>query len=61
MTAQEQFKLIGLTGHISHNKMRIDVKILDAKTAYGSVRVQIEPVAGIGSAWVMLASVGGLS
>ena len=56
MNAVEMSKLVDhqalMTTGIS--SVRVLVKIVDAQMAYGRVRVQVEPVAGFGSAWVDL-------
>lgn len=43
---------IGRKVLLIHGQMRFTVEILDAKIAYGKVRVQVAPVSGMGMQWV---------
>lgn len=53
MGTKELAKLLGRTGAFRTNEgLLVQVSILDAKIAWGAVRVQIVPVAGAGTAWV---------
>ena len=50
----EMQKMIGQTVLVSDGSgVKYQAKIKDAKTAYGQVRYLVEPVAGVGSKWVM--------
>lgn len=44
--------LIGQTADLSIEELYVRVRILDAKTAYGRVRVQVSPTHGGGAQWV---------
>jgi hypothetical protein len=49
----ELHKMIGQTGAMSlRDGCDVDVQIVDVKVSYGSVRYQVEPVAGSGSCWI---------
>ena len=52
MTAKEAAKLIGTTALYDVSTMRVQVKIVDIRTAYGRTDYRIEPVAGVGGMWV---------
>lgn len=52
MNALELSKSIGLTGQLQSDRLTVSVRILDAKTAYGSIRYQVSPISGTGSVWV---------
>jgi hypothetical protein len=53
MNATQMTKMIGQTGNIfGSGDMRISVRIIDVKVSYGSVRYQVKPVAGCGTAWI---------
>lgn len=57
MTAQEMAKVLGSTGMIAMpNGLAVKVTVTDVKSAYGSVRYLVQPVAGFGQAWVNEAS-----
>lgn len=43
---------IGQTALLSSDKLRFSVKIIDAKLAYGSIRLLVSPENGIGQVWV---------
>lgn len=51
-TVQTMQSAIGSKGAIRENTLTIYVRILDAKSAYGTVRLQVTPVEGSGFAWV---------
>lgn len=63
MTAKDLGALIGRTGYVgmsssnSGDRVRVDVRILDARTAFGREDVLVEPVAGAGKTWVSLDNV----
>lgn len=48
MNANEMALRIGKQGWIFYRNMRLAVKVVDAKVAWGKVRYQVEPVAGDG-------------
>jgi len=43
---------IGKTGNINQGGLNIDVKILDAKSSYGTTRYLVTPVSGSDEVWV---------
>ena len=49
--------LVGRTGHWACDTLQVQVRILEAKQAYGRWLVRIAPVAGTGAAWVYLTRV----
>lgn len=53
-TTAELQEFIGKEAWLSVEEFQVRVQIEDAKTAYGNVRVRVEPVGGIGSKWVSL-------
>lgn len=62
MTAHEQKKAIedrtvNGVGFVQFDKMRIKVKVLDARKSFGRDDVLITPVAGDGEQWVDLTRV----
>jgi hypothetical protein len=52
MTALELSQSIGKIASILFDSIRVNVRILDGKTAYGTPRYLITPVSGTGSQWV---------
>ena len=57
MTASELAKLVGMTAtmrlHVGGIAWTMaEVKILDARDAYGRTDLLVEPVSGTGTAWV---------
>jgi hypothetical protein len=62
MTAQEQRKAIedrtvNGEGFVQFDKMRIKVKVLDARKSFGRDDVLVTPVAGDGEQWIDLTRV----
>ena len=49
---KELIKLIGLEGTLDAYPFTFRVTIIDVKSVYGTDRLQVEPIAGTGSAWV---------
>lgn len=45
-------QFIGELGTINQGGLYVDVKVLDAKQAYGCTRFLVSPVAGCGEVWV---------
>lgn len=54
MTTKQLAVYIGRLGLVrdSQRQVRYRVKVLDADTAYGSVRFLVEPTDGVGSCWI---------
>ena len=57
MTARELQAKIGKLCYLQASGLEILCEVTDAKTAYGQMRLQIEPKQGKGRAWVAAASV----
>ena len=54
MSVKEMALAIGATGELSQGDgLGVSVKVLDAKSAYGTIRYLVTPLAGSGSTWVM--------
>ena len=54
MTAAKMATLINRTGQLHDYAWSIAVTILDAKTAYGSIRLCVQPIGGHGQKWVSM-------
>lgn len=52
MTASELIKVIGKPATVRIESLSIACVITDCKQVYGSVRYQVQPVAGSGSQWI---------
>lgn len=62
-TAQQLAKYIGVIGRYAtrgDKGMYVNVTIIDAKVSWGKILLQITPVAGGGTAWVVDSSITGL-
>lgn len=57
MTARDLQAKIGKLCYLQANGLEVLCQIRDAKASYGRLRVQIEPQAGKGRAWVSISSV----
>jgi hypothetical protein len=58
MTAAEMTKVIGRTGSVYfRGECSVFVRIVDAKVSYGTLRYQVEPVAGTGCVWIDATSI----
>ena len=57
MLTSKHLKLIDRTGEYIINGMIFYVRIKDVKSAYGNIRVLIEPLQGNGNSWVNLDNV----
>lgn len=44
-------------GRITFRGLRVDVRVVDSRTAYGRKELLVRPVAGIGSTWISVANV----
>ena len=53
MTLVEATALIGSTVSIPMESVRVNVRVMDAKVAYGRFRFLISPVDGDGEMWVL--------
>lgn len=57
MTVKEMAALIGTTGgYWPTRDLQFEVKVVDVRTRYGTVDVQVVPVAGNGSQWINIES-----
>lgn len=52
MTTRETMAVIGREGIVRYDTIKVAVRVLDVKTAYGCTRYLIAPLAGGGEAWV---------
>lgn len=52
MTVNEMKPAIGQLVQVRYEEMWIDCKVVDVKTAWNKVRLQVKPVAGDGEQWV---------
>lgn len=52
MSALSMSQFIGKIGTVNQGGLYVDVKVIDAKQAYGCMRLQVTPMAGIGTVWV---------
>lgn len=43
---------IGKTASLLTNDLFVSIRIIDAKSAYGSIRYLVQPIAGSGMVWV---------
>ncbi len=57
MTGADLAKAIGRTGSCRFEKVRVDVRITNARSAYGRHDVEVTPIAGSGSMWVEVSRV----
>ena len=54
MTISEASKLIGGYVDVTHASCSFEAKVADLKMSYGSWRVLLKPVSGVGETWVNL-------
>lgn len=52
MSALTMSQFIGKIGAVNQGGLYVDVKVLDAKQAYGCARYLVSPMAGSGEVWV---------
>ncbi len=57
LTARDLSEFVGRTGIMPIGMLRIPVLIVDARSRYGSIDVQVTPVGGQGSQWITAARV----
>lgn len=57
LSAKDLTKFVGRTGTMPIGLLRIPVEIVDARSRYGSIDVQVIPVGGQGSQWITAARV----
>lgn len=46
-----QSEYLNRTGDLFYDGMKVQVKIIDAKMAWGSLRFLVTPISGSGTAW----------
>jgi hypothetical protein len=51
---------IGKTGTLACGALQVDVVIIDAKRAWGTIRLLVSPIAGRGEQWVDESAVSGI-
>lgn len=56
-TVRELIPAIGAHVAVRFESIEIKCRVLDAKNAYGKVRLLIEPISGNGSQWIELSRV----
>jgi hypothetical protein len=56
---QDMPKLTGFAkrGRITYRGLRVDVRIVDSRTAYGRKELLVRPVSGTGSTWIAVHNV----
>jgi hypothetical protein len=52
MSVAEMSEVLGKSGLLQSGPIRVGVKIIDVKVAYGNKRYFIEPLQGSGRTWV---------
>jgi hypothetical protein len=58
MTAAEMTKAIGQTGSVYfRGECSVFVRIVDAKVSYGTLRYEVQPMAGTGRVWIDATSI----
>lgn len=57
MTTKETQELIGRQADYTLNGLTIPVRIVDVKTAFNTLKVQVQPLSGSGLIWVNATSV----
>lgn len=59
VTMRELSAYVGKTGWIYYPRtpMAVSVKVIDVRTRFGTVDVEVEPLEGMGSTWVTLDAV----
>ena len=57
MTATQMIPAVGQVVYLKTNALLVSCKVVDVKHAYGTARLQLEPVCGKGRTWVNLSSV----
>jgi hypothetical protein len=56
-TAAKMYPAIGQVVQVRVEAWTIPMKVIDAKSAYGNIRVEVEPMNGQGRAWIELSRV----
>jgi hypothetical protein len=56
---QDMPKVTGFAkrGRITYRGLRVDVRIVDTRTAYGRKELLVRPVSGVGSTWIAVHNV----
>lgn len=53
-TAQQMVPAVGKNVRLKFESLFIDCTVMDVKSSYGKVRIQVRPIAGAGLQWVEL-------
>jgi len=56
-TAAYMVPAIGQTIHVRTDNWTIPMNVLDVKSVYGNIRLEVTPINGIGRAWIELSRV----
>ena len=56
-TAAKMAVAIGQTVNVRVESFTIQMKVLDVKSAWGNIRLEVEPLNGTGSAWIELSRI----
>ena len=56
-TAAKMAVAIGQTVNVRVESWIIPMKVIDAKSAWGNIRVEVEPLSGEGRAWIELSRI----
>ena len=56
-TAAKMSIAIGQTVNVRVESWTIPMKVIDAKSAWGNIRVEVEPLNGTGRAWIELSRI----
>ncbi len=53
-TAKQMAPAIGETVQVQLEKFTIPMVVLDVKSSWGAIRLEVEPVSGSGRAWISI-------
>ena len=56
-TAAQMHPAIGQIVNVRTDNWIIPMKVIDAKSAWGNIRVEVEPLNGTGRAWIELSRI----
>lgn len=56
-TANKMIVAIGQTVNVRVEAWTIPMKVIDAKSAWGNIRIEVEPLNGEGRAWIELSRI----
>jgi len=52
MNAMELVRLLGTTVLVRFDALSFECAVIDAKSAYGRIRLLVQPVSGCGQTWI---------